>query len=73
MRQQALEIGRIIWEDEAERAGFGAITRHSWTESELSQLSSEGFVRGYELRFSPGESIPDLANTYLWTFQRVDD
>ncbi|EFO27446.1 hypothetical protein LOAG_01036 [Loa loa] len=71
IRQQTAEIGKIIWEDEAERARSGAITRHSWTESELSQLSSDGFVSGYELNFHPGNSMPILANTYLWIFQRV--
>ncbi|KAL4003026.1 GHH signature containing HNH/Endo VII nuclease toxin family protein [Acanthocheilonema viteae] len=71
IRQQTLEISKIIWEDEVERARYGAITRHSWTESELLQLSSEGFISGYELKFRPGKSVPILTNTYLWTFQRV--
>ncbi|VDO34155.1 unnamed protein product [Onchocerca flexuosa] len=71
VRQQTSEISKIIWEDEVERARCGAITRHPWTESELSQLISERVVNGYELKFRPGKSIPVLANTYLWTFQRV--
>ncbi|VDO51640.1 unnamed protein product, partial [Brugia timori] len=42
IREQTLEIGKIIWNDEVERARYGTITRHSWTESELSQLHSKG-------------------------------
>ncbi|KAM3723399.1 Teneurin-1 [Dirofilaria immitis] len=71
VRLQILEIGKIIWEDEAERARCGIATRHSWTESELLQLISEGIVNGYELKFRPGKSMPILANTYLWTFKRI--
>uniref|UniRef100_A0A1I8EAL2 EGF-like domain-containing protein n=1 Tax=Wuchereria bancrofti TaxID=6293 RepID=A0A1I8EAL2_WUCBA len=71
IRQQTLEIGKIIWNDEVERARYGTITRHSWTKSELSQLHLEGLVSGYELKFRPRKSVPVLWNTYLWTFQRV--
>lgn len=66
-----LEISKIIWKDEAERARSGAITRHSWTEAELVQLSSKGVVEGYELKFRPGKSVPIPTNTYLWIFQKL--
>uniref|UniRef100_A0A915PKS0 EGF-like domain-containing protein n=1 Tax=Setaria digitata TaxID=48799 RepID=A0A915PKS0_9BILA len=71
LRKQTLKIGKLIWNDEAERARSGTITRHSWTESELLQLSSQGSVNGYELKFRPGKSVPVLTNTYLWTFHRI--
>lgn len=71
IREQANRVSTLIWEDEAIRARSGAITRHPWTEAELSQLGAKGRVIGYEIRFRPGKSMPLPSNTYLWAFQRT--
>ncbi|VDN02037.1 unnamed protein product [Thelazia callipaeda] len=68
--QQKQQIEKLVWNDEAEHSRYFLSTRHIWTESELSQLRSEGHVQEYELKFRPGRSIPIRANTYLWVFHR---
>ncbi|VDK30950.1 unnamed protein product, partial [Gongylonema pulchrum] len=71
IREQSNRIVSLIWEDETGRARSGALTRHSWTEAELSQLRKTGRVNGYEIQFRPGKTMSLLTNTHLWSFQRT--
>lgn len=68
IRQRSKYIESLIWENEATAARDGALTRYSWSQTELNELISKGDVDCYSLLFNPGHSIAVLSNQKLWKF-----
>lgn len=57
-----------IWASEVSAVKDGRKFRRPWSESDQKKLLSSGAVPGYDLKFQPGNSIPNLFNKNLWTF-----
>uniref|UniRef100_A0A914CCG1 EGF-like domain-containing protein n=1 Tax=Acrobeloides nanus TaxID=290746 RepID=A0A914CCG1_9BILA len=65
-QEKTREIEKLMWKSERDALRRGLSTKHTWTQEELKELSKNGRVPGYSIRYHPEGKNPILQNKALW-------